>query len=82
MKILFVEDMPLDAELAARLLRKDGMEFESMRVDTREAYLGALHEFLPDAIVSDYSMPSFDGMSALLLASMTLSSPSSCLPDQ
>jgi PAS domain S-box-containing protein len=68
MKILFVEDMPLDAELAERLLRKDGMAFESLRVDTREAFLAALSEFLPDVIVSDYSMPSFDGMSALLLA--------------
>ena len=68
MKILFVEDLPSDMELAARLLRKDGLEFESTRVDTRDAFLIALKEFRPDLIVSDYSMPSFDGMSALLLA--------------
>lgn len=68
MKILFVEDMPMDAELAERLLRKDGLDFESVRVDTCDAFLEALESFAPDIVVSDYSMPAFDGMSALLLA--------------
>jgi PAS domain S-box-containing protein len=68
MKILFVEDLPLDAELAERLLRKDGLDFESLRVDTQDAFLDALEGFRPDVIVSDYSMPSFDGMNALFLA--------------
>lgn len=67
MKILFVEDMPQDYEIAVRMLRKEGMEFDSIRVDTREGLLDALGSFNPDIIVSDYSMPEFDGMSALLL---------------
>jgi PAS domain S-box-containing protein len=67
MKILFVEDLPLDAELAERLLRKDGLDLESLRVDTQETFLEALEGFRPDVIISDYSMPAFDGMSALLL---------------
>lgn len=41
---------------------------EFRRVETREAYLAALDEFCPALIVSDYSLPHFDGMSALKLA--------------
>ncbi|MBI3921707.1 MAG: response regulator, partial [Armatimonadetes bacterium] len=65
--ILFVEDVPADAELAERMLRQDGLVFTSTLVDTEEAFLRALEEFRPDLIISDYSMPSFDGMSALKL---------------
>lgn len=68
MNILFVEDMPQDYEIAVRMLRKEGMEFDSIRVDTREGFLDALGSFNPEIIVSDYSMPQFDGMSALLIA--------------
>ena len=64
MNILFVEDMPQDYEIAVRMLRKEGMEFDSIRVDTREGFLDALGSFNPEIIVSDYSMPQFDGMSA------------------
>ncbi|MFZ3138756.1 MAG: EAL domain-containing protein [Thermodesulfovibrionales bacterium] len=37
------------------------------RVETEADFLKALDEFKPDIIVSDYSMPSFDGMTALKL---------------
>jgi len=66
--ILIVEDVPADAELAERELRKDGLLFTSMRVDTKEGFLKALEEFRPDVIVSDYAMPEFDGMEALKLS--------------
>jgi PAS domain S-box-containing protein len=68
LKVLFVEDIPSDAELAERSLRGSGLDVESRRVDTKEAFLGALADFDPDIVISDYSMPSFDGMSALILA--------------
>jgi PAS domain S-box-containing protein len=64
--ILFVEDMPADTELSKRELEKGGIIFQSMRVDTRTALLSALESFRPDIVISDYSMPMFDGMSALL----------------
>ena len=68
LKILFVEDVPTDVELAERALRKAGINFESMDVCTEEAFLSALETFNPDLIISDYSMPEFDGMRALQLA--------------
>lgn len=67
-KILFVEDVPTDTELAERELRRNGIDYVSSRVDTKEGYLYALKSFVPDIVVSDYMMPMFDGMTALLLA--------------
>jgi PAS domain S-box-containing protein len=66
-RILFVEDVPSDAEIAAREIQKNGIQFTSARVDTKEAFIKALEEFRPDIIISDYSMPQFDGMQALKL---------------
>ena len=68
LRILFVEDLPTDAELAERELRKAGFSFTSLRVETKEAFLKALEEFRPDLIISDYAMPEFDGMQALKLS--------------
>lgn len=67
-KILFVEDLPSDTELAERELVKNSLRYESLRVDTETAYRSALADFDPDIVISDYSMPAFDGMSALLIA--------------
>ena len=64
-KILFVEDMPSDMELAIRELRKNNIDFTSKRVETKEDYLRELNEFRPDIVISDYAMPEFDGMAAL-----------------
>jgi PAS domain S-box-containing protein len=66
-RILFIEDLSSDAELAERELRKQGLSFTSLRVETKEAFLRALAEFRPDVIISDYALPEFDGMQALEL---------------
>ena len=68
MRILFAEDVPTDAELAEKEIRKSGIEFTSMRVDAKENFLHALEGFQPDLIISDYKMPSFDGMQAMELS--------------
>ena len=68
LRILIVEDMPTDVELLEYELRRAGVAFTSKTVETEEAFLKALDEFVPDLIVSDYSLPAFDGMRALQLA--------------
>lgn len=69
--ILIVEDVPSDAEMAERVIRKAGIDFVSMRVESREAFLASLSEFNPDLILTDYRLPRFDGMAALRLAKET-----------
>lgn len=66
-RILIVEDITPDAELAQREIRRtlDNCIFD--QVDTEDGFLNALDVFQPDLIVSDYRLPSFDGMSALQL---------------
>ncbi len=68
LRILIVEDNPDDAELAERALRREGLRFASRCADSREAFCAALKEFQPDLIISDYSLPAFNGMEALRLA--------------
>jgi len=65
LKILFVEDLPSDAELAILELRKEGLKFEDKRVDTRDEFIKAMKEFNPDIVISDYMMPSYNGLKAL-----------------
>jgi len=68
LRILLVEDVPTDAELEVRELKRAGLRVAHRVVDTEDAYREALREFRPDVILSDFSMPHFDGMSALALA--------------
>ena len=66
--ILILEDVKTDAELVEDELRQAGTVFTSRCVQDKASYLKALDERFPDMILSDYSMPSFDGLSALKLA--------------
>jgi PAS domain S-box-containing protein len=67
-RVLMVEDVATDAELEIRELRRSGMRVEHKLVDREETFLEALEKFVPDIIISDFSMPHFDGMAALALA--------------
>ncbi|MGH8247344.1 MAG: EAL domain-containing protein, partial [Gammaproteobacteria bacterium] len=67
-RVLFVEDAANDAELAARELKRAGLAVEWRRVDTEPEYRKAIREFDPHVILSDFSMPHFDGMEALRMA--------------
>ncbi len=65
LKILFVEDVPADTELAVNELRKEGFQFEYLRVEKRNDFIRALKDLRPDLVISDYRMPLYNGMKAL-----------------
>jgi len=66
--ILHLEDNEIDADFMATMLREDGLACKIDRVIDQEGLLHALGAQRFDLIVSDYSMPSFDGGEALRLA--------------
>ena len=68
LRILSVEDDPKDAEPIQDLLETEGIVCEVMRVDTEAALLASVRQGGIDLILADYSLPSFDGISALKLA--------------
>src|SRR4051812_26890646 len=68
LRILILEDVPMDAELVEYELGRASIPFLSRRVDSRDAFLRELESFRPDVILSDYTLPRFDGMTALSLA--------------
>jgi PAS domain S-box-containing protein len=67
LRILFVEDILRDAELIWHEIKKSDIAFEKLLVDSKKDFLEGLRSFNPDLIISDYSLPQFDGMTALHL---------------
>jgi PAS domain S-box-containing protein/putative nucleotidyltransferase with HDIG domain len=65
--VMIVEDSESDALLLVRLLRKAGYEIVYQRVDTLEGMRAALEKQAWDLVISDYSLPNFDGPTALAL---------------
>ena len=68
LRLLLVEDDPIDADLVVATLSEAGLTCITRRVDTRSDFLTALSEGAFDLILADYSIPGFDGMTALSLA--------------
>ncbi|MEW6249682.1 MAG: response regulator [Planctomycetota bacterium] len=66
--ILVLEDNAADAELVQRELRKAGLDFTATCAADRHAFVAALAERPPDLLLADYSLPGFDGLSAMRLA--------------
>src|SRR5437773_9313187 len=66
--ILHLEDNPDDQELVRLTLVKEGMACELACVEGHDDFLAALKQGEWDIILADYTLPSYDGLSALTLA--------------
>jgi PAS domain S-box-containing protein len=68
LRILSIEDDPKDAKLIHDLLEAEGLVCDVTRADTQAAVRASLEQGGIDLILADYTLPSFDGISALKLA--------------
>ncbi|MES2803787.1 MAG: response regulator [Bdellovibrionota bacterium] len=65
LKILIAEDNELDQLLVQRTLSKSDLNYSSVTVDNRAAFLDVLENFKPNMILCDYSIPQFGALAAL-----------------
>ena len=65
LRLLIVEDSEDDAFLLVRTLTHEGFDVDFKCVETSSEMRRALEEQPWDAVISDYQMPSFDGLAAL-----------------
>lgn len=66
-KLLILEHDENDLELLMYELKKGALDFSPKIVGTRDEFVKALNDFSPDVILSDYSLPGFDGIAAFQL---------------
>ena len=65
LRILHLEDDPMDAELVLMTLAGEGLKCEVQVVSRRDEFDLALARGGIDLILADFALPAFDGMSAL-----------------
>ena len=68
LRILLLEDNKRDAELLISQLKRDGIEFDQRVVATELEFRTRIADFAPHVILSDFTLPLFDGLSALGIA--------------
>src|SRR6187455_385493 len=66
--LVLVEDVPSEAEIAVRQLETGGFACTWKRVESEAVLRRTLAEFKPDVILSDFTLPGFDGLTALEVA--------------
>jgi signal transduction histidine kinase/FixJ family two-component response regulator len=66
--ILHLEDDPRDAELVQAMLETEGFACHVTRVQTQAEFCASLERDGFNLILADYTLPSFDGISALKIA--------------
>ena len=71
LRILHLEDDPLDAELIHRTVARWQVDVQWRTVDSVNGYADALKRHRFDAVVCDNSLPGMDGLQALQLARNT-----------
>ncbi len=64
LRVLILEDCPADADLMVRELCRAGFAPEWQRAESEQGLLAKL-TMMPEIILSDYSMPGFNGLQAL-----------------
>jgi diguanylate cyclase (GGDEF)-like protein/PAS domain S-box-containing protein len=70
-RILMLEDVAEDAELTCHILRQAGLKIVVDLVADEDGFrAGLMASPPPDIVLSDFSLPAFDGLSALILRSM------------
>jgi diguanylate cyclase (GGDEF)-like protein/PAS domain S-box-containing protein len=68
LRVLIVEDVSVDADLAIHQLARGGIRCIHYRADSEPSFRAALTRFRPHVILSDFSLPGFDGLTALRIA--------------
>jgi diguanylate cyclase (GGDEF)-like protein len=68
LRLLIVDDQQPDAELSAQQIARGGYPCTWRRVETEADFRTELREFAPDLILSDFTLPQYDGLAALELA--------------
>ncbi|MFA4917855.1 MAG: EAL domain-containing protein [Thermodesulfovibrionales bacterium] len=67
LRILHLEDNPNDVELIRENIIAHGIEVEIVDAATRADFIDALEKGTYDLVLADYTLPSFDGLSALII---------------
>src|SRR6266850_7691862 len=68
LRILHLEDDPNDVELVGATLEADGLDCDRKVTSTREEFVSVLEQGNLDLVLSDFSLPGFDGLRALEIA--------------
>jgi signal transduction histidine kinase len=68
LRILYLEDDPLDVEYIKSALQEEDIACDIARVETRDAFITAVGRGDFDILFADYLIPGFDGLSALAIA--------------
>jgi PAS domain S-box-containing protein len=67
LRILHLEDNPEDVELVRETIVAQGIDAGIVDVETRADFINALEKEDYDLILADYTLPTFDGLSALAI---------------
>ena len=67
LRLLIIEDVAAEAELAIQQLKWAGLNCTWTRVDTEAGLRTQLRELRPHVVISDFSLPGYDGSAALSL---------------
>jgi DNA-binding response OmpR family regulator len=74
-RVLFLEDEAADMDLVERALTRGGLDVQIERVANEQEFRRALRDGPWDIILTDFRLPSFDGLAALRVLREEASAP-------